>query len=946
MNRRFSYGGLGLLLLLVIAMLMVKPVGKATKDKVVEIKESRKTPAQRMRDAEKKQEMEFRKSLKPQDYIPWLRLTREGRHEEAMTLLFDDLEKARSAGDDKAIYMAYKNIGFYNRLRGFYSDGLVFLDRALEVAENNDWYLRSAIIRKHIAGCYFRMYRFEDTLRELNIAREIFEEYNLDEYKAYNLLSIGQVYQIMLDYDRALSYYEKGLAIYERIDIPENVATFYRAVGNLHSQFGRFREAIKYLEKGLEVARTEDFVEQIAFSLRDIGYLYHKLGNHEEAETYLSQAEEGFGKAKFILEKQPHEVAALKYFQVENLLKTHRYADALSYLEDQGEDIYGAIADFHSFHRQKAEVLRSLRQEKDASLALLDAVSFVEETRWESIDKASRFFDPRLGGEKITPYFQLISLLSQRYLSGERGDEHLLKYGPDIASGAFYFSESIKARALLDTIAAGARNRVSASIPPVLKTKEQKLLAQLDAAQKNLQAVFGLGQEIYLRVKKRKDTVFQELQAFITQLRRSHPLYAFVRFPQPTRSDALPLEDNEALIEYAFTGEVLYIFLVKKGRPVQVFSVAEEAAAVAKMVAEFCRPFYRDPATGTLPYNEFSPEKGKALYDILLAEVLLHVELGDNLVIIPDSFLSLLPFEILVTDPGKTLADTVYVVDNWDLCYYQSASVMALNRMVERPRAQRTLFALGNPVYNDSDPRIGDSLRQLDASWEGNLDRFAFRGMATRREWGSTAETGSTGGSEKREEVSFAPLPESGQEVKNIAGIFKVGATAPDILLNLDANESTFRKSPLKDYRYLHFATHADVPGRVKGINEPFILLGQVDNREPDDGFLTLGEVANLELNADLVVLSACVTGLGAMQHGEGVANFAYAFHSAGAKSVVVTLWEVASLQAVEFMTVFYSRLSRGEPKARALFFARRQLREKYPNPFFWAPFVLHGERK
>jgi CHAT domain-containing protein len=108
---------------------------------------------------------------------------------------------------------------------------------------------------------------------------------------------------------------------------------------------------------------------------------------------------------------------------------------------------------------------------------------------------------------------------------------------------------------------------------------------------------------------------------------------------------------------------------------------------------------------------------------------------------------------------------------------------------------------------------------------------------------------------------------------------------------------------------------------------------------------LTLSEVLELRLDADLVVLAACVTGRGEATEGEGVVNFARAFHQAGARSVVVSLWEVASEAAEDFMRRLYGHLQAGQPKAEALALARQEIKALYPNPFFWAAFILHGER-
>ncbi|MDP2278631.1 MAG: CHAT domain-containing protein, partial [Nitrospirota bacterium] len=109
-------------------------------------------------------------------------------------------------------------------------------------------------------------------------------------------------------------------------------------------------------------------------------------------------------------------------------------------------------------------------------------------------------------------------------------------------------------------------------------------------------------------------------------------------------------------------------------------------------------------------------------------------------------------------------------------------------------------------------------------------------------------------------------------------------------------------------------------------------------------GFLTMTEVLDLKLDADMAVLSACVTGKGKMVEGEGVANFARAFQHAGARSVVVSLWEVPSKETVEYMKIFYSYLKAGKSRGEALRLARNTIKAKYPNPFYWAPFILHGE--
>src|SRR3989338_6399371 len=292
-----------------------------------------------------------------------------------------------------------------------------------------------------------------------------------------------------------------------------------------------------------------------------------------------------------------------------------------------------------------------------------------------------------------------------------------------------------------------------------------------------------------------------------------------------------------------------------------------------------------------------------------------------------------------VINEGKDVKDTLYAGDKYQISYYQSATVLALQRNLKERKTERPLFALGNPIYTKEDPRYLAWKENKKTTMVAGLDKYSFRGIAIKAKWGKTTEADATG-----KDIEFPPLPETEIEVKEIAKTMGVADKPPDVLLSVAANETGLRKAGLDKYRYVHFATHASLPGMIQGINEPFILLGQVENKDKDDGFLTLSEVLDLRLNADMVVLSACVTGVGKEVEGEGVANFARAFQHAGAKSIVVSLWAVASDPAVEYMEKFYEYLKAGKSRSEAMRLARNEIKAKYPNPFYWAVFILHGE--
>jgi CHAT domain-containing protein len=158
------------------------------------------------------------------------------------------------------------------------------------------------------------------------------------------------------------------------------------------------------------------------------------------------------------------------------------------------------------------------------------------------------------------------------------------------------------------------------------------------------------------------------------------------------------------------------------------------------------------------------------------------------------------------------------------------------------------------------------------------------------------------------------------------------------------ASEASLKSSRLDDYRYVHFATHGLV-------NEPKpklsgLMLAPVDSPQEDD-ILYLGEIYNLSLNADLVVLSACETGVGKLVKGEGLIGLTRGFLYAGAANLLVSLWQVNDASTANLMIDFYQNLLAGKSKAAALREAKLRLLEqqtKYAKPYHWAPFVLIGK--
>ena len=194
---------------------------------------------------------------------------------------------------------------------------------------------------------------------------------------------------------------------------------------------------------------------------------------------------------------------------------------------------------------------------------------------------------------------------------------------------------------------------------------------------------------------------------------------------------------------------------------------------------------------------------------------------------------------------------------------------------------------------------------------------------------------------------SIRPLPGTENEVQSIFNQFDEKGKKALVQIRRNANEAFIKSGELKNYRLLHFATHGFVNTSKPELSG--ILLAQ-DTTISEDGILYSGEIFNLDLNADLTVLSACETGLGELKEGEGLIGLARALLYAGSKNIIVSLWKVADKSTSDLMIDFYKNLLEANQEKQEFSQALQQAKlemideGKYAHPFYWSPFILIGK--
>jgi CHAT domain-containing protein len=316
---------------------------------------------------------------------------------------------------------------------------------------------------------------------------------------------------------------------------------------------------------------------------------------------------------------------------------------------------------------------------------------------------------------------------------------------------------------------------------------------------------------------------------------------------------------------------------------------------------------------------------GRELRGLLLpGQLLEHLteQKVSHLIIVPDGILNYLPFSSLIlSEESAGDYNLEFLINRYSLSFLPSASVLGILReQKEQRRRNRSprndLLAFADPVFGGNDERAK----------------------------GAAEEAGNNG------RIALGRLPETRDEAENVAELFPKEKTC--ILTGFDADERHLREGATCEYRYLLFATH----GLIDEDNPPLscIALSIADPTKPGaqraSPFLTMDKIFGIDLNADLVVLSACETALGKVSRGEGMLGLPLAFFYAGTPSLLASIWKVPSEATAQLSKEFFASLISGNNKAEALraaqlsLMSRKTFTRSYAHPFFWSAFIVDGD--
>ncbi len=850
-----------------------------------------------------------------------------GEMRKALDKFDESLPIRRAIADRRGEANTLNNIADVYRLQGEAQKALEKCNEALPIYRAVGDRRGEAIALNKIGMAYLSLGETRKALEKYHETLPITRAVGDRNGEADTLSNISGVYLSVGETRKALEKYHETLPIYRAVGDRRGEAGALNNIGVAYRLLGETRKALDMFNEALPISRTIGDRRGEAIRLNNIGEAYRLLGEtrkalekHNEALPITREVGDRRGEAGTL---NNIGVAYLSMGETQKALEKHN--EALPIFHTVG-DRNGEANTLLSIARaeQKRDNLTQARQ------AIEQAVSLVESLRTNIAGQEFRasYFASRQ--EFFETYIDV--LMEQRQQNPVAG----------IDAVALAVSERARARSLLELLKearADIRQGVDGSLLECERSLQQRLNARA-AAQVSLlnrkhtpEQADAVAKEIAAITAE-----YEEVQA---QIRAHSPRYAALTQPQPlglAEIQQQALDEDTLLLEYALGENRSYLWLVSQ-RSIDSYELPPRAEleAATRRVYELLTA---RPKRGTPPDPQFIAQ-ARTLSRILLGPVAPQLA-GKRLVVVAPGALSYLPFAALPTPEDKKRPAGGYepLIAKHEVVSIPSASVLSIIRreMAGRQRAAKSIAVLADPVFEASDPRLasakngsssGETLPAPAADAELSELTRAIRTMNF-----SDARAG------------FTRLAFSRQEAESIIALTPGGTELK--ATDFSASRAMAMSGQLIQYRILHFATHGLLNSERPELSG--LVFSLIDQEgKPQDGFLRLHEIYNLQLNADLVVLSACETGLGKEIKGEGLIGLTRGFMYSGAPRVVASLWNVDDLATAELMKLFYQRMLKdGLPAGAALRAAQLEVsrQKRWASPYFWAGFVLQGEWK
>lgn len=843
-----------------------------------------------------------------------------GRLEDEVALLLEALPIFDEIGKKSDAASALLDVGKIQTSDYKLKDATETYEQALALAKVADDKKLQTNIFIAMGTTFTLMGNYPQAFQHYQAALKLSEEISYKKNIAAAIGNIGIVYQEQGNYAKSLEYLLKDLSFQQEINPKNGVPPVLLNVGNIYYYQGNYDLALEYFQKALAGFEAMPSRNGIVYALDNIGSVYLNRGQYAEALTSFQKAQQ---TRRGELLKDPTSILNIGLIYKEQ----GKYAEALDYFEkamplaQRAEkktflvDILNGISDINLAKRDFPKALEigqqaakiagdanyfdgywlalirlgtanlELGKLKEARTALELAAAQTEINRNQIAGGEEQ--QQRFFEDKALPYKALIGL---SITEGKFND-------------AFSFAERTKSRTLLDVLQNGKVDFTKA-ISVQEQEKESSLKYELVSLNAQISKENGRKQADKTRLADLQNQLEKkrlEFEDFQIRLYAAYPGLKVQRGemkPISLEEAGKLLPDNQsALLEYVVTDDKSFLFVLTKEAKQPAVSLKVYSIDIKqKDLAQKTESFRSKLAKGDLDF----PQSARDLYNLLLKPAEAQIKNKTNLIIVPDASLWDLPFQALQPAQNRYLIETSAVS--------YAPSLTALREMTKKNQSKQTssanLIAFGNPIVGKE---TSERIKQV------------FMGE------------------------KLSPLPEAERLVNSLKQMY--GAGRSKIYIGADAKEE-IAKTETSKYRILQFSAH----GILNDVNPMYshIVLSQSKDTDKEDGLLEAWEMKDLNLNADMVILSACETARGRFGSGEGVIGMSWALFIAGAPTTVVSQWKVESSSTTELMLEFHRQLLTGKGISKAEALKRASLKllknNQYKHPSYWAAFVIVGD--
>ncbi len=793
----------------------------------------------------------------------------------------------------------YENMGTVYRNKLDFSKALQFYEQALSISTNqiNDTREEIAGINYNIAEIYYLTNNFDKAISIIN--DNIGYAYAEDQILFYELLAF--IYQIQGNFTKSRKNYLKAidLTIVINEGNPINIALEYINYSNFLISNNQFNEAEETLKKSLhyiELTKPSDN-SVLTLYFKTMGYLANnRFVSSENLESFKKQKKQNLNEAVSWFKKGLVALNFPENYTMETINESSKWLSVMECI-----DLLKLIAD--NYNEQV-----SIEQSKENPFltpSMSQAIfnyqlvgALIQKTRTELTDDRSKI--------QLTSFeystFQKIVKISYSAYSITRDPKYL--------ELAFLNAERVKSSSIFDKISDELAMENSL-IPDSLANLEKKyntniaiftgkLNQERSSANPDSMLINEYNNEIFEATRNR-----EELKSYLESKYKDYYELKYSNTMLSAKQIQQKLKADQIIIEYVLNEEdtipELYAFVISQSG-VDFFKQEIDSDFVQSIENVF---HFMSNTEYMFTKNEDSKKfclSSNQLYKSLILPFLDHIQ-NKKITIIPDGKLSYIPFDALLED----LPDTTkriefnqlnYLIRNYSINYSNSANL--LFKQISKSKKTRIKAVAFAPEY-----KVGQTIE-----------------IANKR-------------------YSLVPLPGVKREVEEISKILNT-----EIFSGENASENNFRKN-VEKYDILHLAMHAFIDDSLPA----YSCLAFTQNNSgdlSDNGLLSTTDIYNFNLNARLVVLSACNTGTGLLKKGEGIMSLARGFLYAGCPSIVMSLWEVEDESGTQLMTSFYKNIKKGKTKDEALRLAKLEylnsVNSRRAHPHYWLGFVTIGD--